>query len=243
MSQRNIVVEFIGVPGAGKSTIAAALAAALSSKYDVAQPAFIFPQGPISLMQKLRLDVTYAPNFLMYRIRRLLYDFRRSGPGIWTASNAWEQSRYPIFLAEKLARAPKEIYVLDEWLMHRVIGESIARYHSDLSFSTKFAIPTFRTHRLAYVCVRVDTGVAVQRVLGEDQPFRKFAKSKDPALVDSVLSSWNRQIEQLRSEIERRKLPCIDVDGSTSIEGNVATLVEWIVKINASGNEFQHRGK
>jgi thymidylate kinase len=238
MTRRNIIVEFIGVPGAGKSTIAAALAEELSRRFDVAHPQFIYPRRPIGAMEKLRLDVMYAPHFMMYRIRRLLYDFRRSGPGLWTASNAWERSRYPAFLAEMLARAPKEIYVLDEWVMHRVIEESIARYDSDLAFSTKFAIPTVRTHRLVYVCVRVDTRLALERVMSQDQPFRKFARNKDPSVIDRVLASWDKQIEQLRSEIERRRLPCVDIDGSRSIAANVETLVEWLVTIKERGTNL-----
>lgn len=238
MTEQGIVVEFIGVPGAGKSTIAAALAAALSHKFDVAHPRFIFPPGAtIGLVEKLRLDVAYAPSFMLYRVRRLLFDFKRSGLGFWTAFNAWEQSRYPVFLADKLAHAPKDIYVLDEWLLHRIIGESIARYNSDFSFSTKFAIPSFRTHRLIYVCVRIECGLAAQRILGDEQPFRTFAKGKNPAVISRVLNSWNRQMEQLRSEIDSRRIPCIDIDGNAPVEDNVRILVEWLLALKGIGKE------
>lgn len=239
MPQRDIIVEFIGVPGAGKSTLAAALAEKLSTKFDVARPQFSYPRKELTSLEKVRLDVMYAPSFLIYRLRRVFFDVKNFGLGFWVVVNGWEQSRYPVYILDKARVAPKRFYILHEWLMHRIVGESIARYASNVSFSMKFAIPTLRTHRLVYVCVRVDRALGLERILNQDQPFRKFAKTKDRGIIEEVLGLWDRQLEQLKSEIQRRQLVCIDVDGTAPIEANVELLLKQLVSVSENCQRTQ----
>lgn len=229
MARHAIIVEFMGIPGSGKSSLASALVQKLSTThpFDAALPdRFDYRRKQLTWFEKVRLDVMYAPSFLMYRIRRLFFDISNMGLGFWIVGNSWRQSRYPIVLLDLVRLAPRRFYILDEWLMHRTIEESIKRYNSNVSFSRKFAIPHIKTHCLVYVCVHVDRELARERILNQDQPFRFFAKKKDGCTIEEILALWDHQVQQLQLEIDRRRLVCIDIDGSAPIEFNVQLLLD-----------------
>lgn len=236
MTQPDIIVEFIGLPGSGKSTLSARLAARLAPDFDADLPdRSAYRSRTLSFVEKLRLDAAYAPGCLPYRLGRLLYDVQTSGIGLWTVANSWERSRYPLVFLDRAARMPRRLHLLDEWLMHRTIDESIRRYRSNIDFSRRFAIYTATQHRSVYVCINVDRALAQQRVLAQHQPFRLFAKEKDGGKINEVLGLWLHQLEALKLEIYKRGLLLIEVDGSAPIESNVETLHERLKRLANGG--------
>ena len=40
----------------------------------------------------------------------------------------WERSRYPALLLDYIRKYPAELFVLDEWLVHRTIDEARRKY-------------------------------------------------------------------------------------------------------------------
>ena len=240
MDDRDIIVEFIGIPGSGKSSIAAALAARLSTRFNVSLPERgDYRTRKLSRLEKVRLDVMYAPSLLMYRVRRLFHDIGHARPGLWTIAKSWERSRYPSVLLEQVRRAPRQFYILDEWLMHRAIGESIGRFNADFEYPRKFAMCRVRTHRLVYVWVHVDRELACDRILGQEQSFRNFARTKDRRRIGEVLDLWDRELQQLKLEIDKRRLLCIDVDGSDPIESTVERLLSSLVAFRENRQPLQ----
>lgn len=232
-----MILEFIGLPGAGKSTLATALASRLASDLAVDLPdRFEYRRKSLTLSEKLRLDVAY-PGFLPYRLGRLHHDVRRFGLGLWTVRNSWKRSRYPLVLLDRTARLPRQFHVLDEWLLHRTIDESILRYESDVTYSTKFAIPPLAPHRLTYVCVNVDRDEACARVRSQEQPFRTFAKERDTGRIQETLAVWSRQLEALKAEIRGRGFELIEVDGRAPVDANIALLEDRLRRFTGTGDE------
>ncbi len=234
MARRDIIFEFIGLPGAGKSTLATALAAGLAADFDVSMPGRAeYRRKELTLADKVRLDLR-SPGLLAYRLARLQHDVRTSGVGLWTVSHSWSQSRYPLVLLDLAARAKRRVLVLDEWLLQRTIDESIRRYGASIGFTRRFAIAPTSRQRLVYVCVNVDETVARERIVAQDQPFRTFAADKDALKIGDVLTLWRAQLQALRPEIARRGLPLIDIDGSAPIDTNVALLREKLRQMMAT---------
>jgi thymidylate kinase len=221
-------IEFIGLPGAGKTTVAAALVERLDGCVggEVAMPERDEYRRPqLEVADKARLDIAYATAFLGYRLKRLLFDVRCKGPGLWTVRQSWKQSRYPIVLLDRARRQPHRFYILDEWLVHRTIDESIRRYHGSSEFCRRFAIPRVAPHSLLYVFLWIDPKVARERILEQEHPYRDFAKRKDVQEIDRVLGLWDRQLRLMRGEIGARAIPCVDLDGDNGVERN-ASLIE-----------------
>ena len=241
MVRSDIVVEFVGVPGSGKTTLATALVARLAAEFDIDFPDGVeFRVKAVPLAEALRLDIRYLASTLGYRLARVLYGVRRSGVGLWLVSNAWRTSRFPLVLLDRALRKPKQFHVFDEWLLHRTIGESIDRYGADIGFSRRFAFAPTMGLRRAYVCVDIDHDLAVRRVLEQDQSFRWFARNKNQLRIDRVLSLWREQVQALKDEITERGLPLMCVDGSLPIEGNAALLCDWLSPLGSSTDNADH---
>ena len=225
ISPRDVIVEFIGLPGAGKSALACALAAELAADVDVELPGRgDYRRKELTRADKWRLDARSPLSLWPYRLARLGHDIRVSGIRPRTVLDSWRLSRYPLVLLEHASRNRRRVLVLDEWLLHRTIDESIRRYGASIAFARKFAIAPTPRHRKVYVCVDIDQRVAHERILEQDQPFRAFARDKDPHLIDEVLAQWQTHLDALKPEIVRRGLPLIEVDGNAPIDGNVALL-------------------
>lgn len=227
-----LVVEFVGVPGAGKTRIATALVRELSARFDVAFPdRFEYRRWSLPRAEELRLDCRHALTLAGYRLRRLRFDARRAGrPGLWIAANSWRNSRFPVLLLEKMRRDPRRVYVLDEWLLHRAIEESLRAYDANVSFTESFAFPPRGALPMTYVCVDVDLAVARERILGDDAAFRWFARDGDAEVIERTLARWQSQIDGLKTMMCRRGLPRLEVDGSAPAESNARRLAAALGK-------------
>lgn len=224
-----LVVEFVGIPGAGKSRVAAALAQELSRRFDVAFPdRFEYRRWSLSRAEELALDLRHAPSSACYRLRRLWFDLRRAGPGLWVTRQSWRNSRYPVVLLEKMRRDPRQVYVLDEWLLHRTIEESIRSYDAGPAFAAAFAFPPRRTPPVIYACVETHPAVARDRILKEDNSYRWFARSEDAGTIEQTLRAWQAQLQALKAEMRRRGLPCVEIDGSDPIDANAKRLAAHV---------------
>ena len=225
IAPRDILLEFVGLPGAGKTTLACALAAGLAPDFDVALPARTdYRRKQLTRADKLRLDARSLAGLLPYRLARLWHDIRMSGIGPRRVRDSWHRSRYPLVLLEYASRNMRRVLVLDEWLLHRTIDESIRRYDASVAFACKFAIAPTPRHRKVYVCVNIDEVVARERIVEQDQPFRSFVKEKNLHTINAVLAQWHAHLHALKPEIVRRGLVLIEVDGSAPIDTNVALL-------------------
>lgn len=226
------VVEFIGIPGAGKSALAHALERRLQGACIVAcPPPSEYQSKVLSRSEKLSLDVKYFGLAGSYRFRRLFYDVRHAHLGLWVVHNSWEKSRHPLVLLDKLQSRPNCFYILEEWLLHRTIGESISAYQSSRGFVRSFAFPPTGGHRHVYVLVSVGLAQALERIRRQDQPMRWFARKNDAATIMKTLELWKGHLDdEVRTEIRRRGIRCIEVDGARPVDSNADLLADELLE-------------
>jgi adenylate kinase family enzyme len=133
------IVEFIGIPGAGKTTIAFRTYERLALLYTTAFPKREeYRRRRLTKLEKASIDLKYARKLLGYRIRRIASECRWKGYRRWSFQLGWERSRYPSLLLDYMARYPAEVFILDEWLVHRTIEEAIRTDRKDVQFCRLF---------------------------------------------------------------------------------------------------------
>jgi hypothetical protein len=242
MACHETVIEFVGLPGAGKTSVAREVCEGLATDApaSVAMPdRSDYRRRQLSLLEMARLDVAYALPLLRYRLRRLRYDVRRARPGLWTIRHSWNQSRYPIVLLDVMRHRPHRYYVLDEWLVHRTIDESIRRYDGEVDFSLAFGLLRLAPYRRVYVYVHVDTETACRRILDDVQPFRRFAQSASADEIRAVLRPWEAQLRELHRAIGEHGFECIELDGCEPVAANAQRVLEQ-VRATSPADETLH---
>jgi hypothetical protein len=223
------VVEFIGLPGAGKTSTASALHEVLARSYSTAFPERQeYRRRPLGRAGKLALDVRYAPQLYRYRLRRTLFELRARGPGPRTLKSGWKKSRFPALLLDYKDRHPAQVFILDEWLVHKTIAEAFRRYPDDLRFCTRFATWPFRGLDTHYVAIDIDPQAALHRILYQDHPHRTFLWNIETGRFPAVLEFWQDRLGSIMEELLRRGLPVLTVSGLDDVRHNADRIATWL---------------
>lgn len=220
------VVEFIGIPGSGKSTLAKAIYDKILLTRPVSFPGRNqYRQKHLTFFDKLRIDTRYLKTLLSYRFRRIVYDSHYYGFGLDSIRRGWGRSRYPGIFFDTAKDMNESLIILDEWLVHRTIDEDVRFYQAGFDYVGKFYLPPL-THvgNIFFVLVKIDSEIALQRILHDKQPHRHFARIKDEILIRQVLTHWEQDIKEVCAALETKKIPLIMINGSDPIEQNAELL-------------------
>ncbi|SDX52582.1 hypothetical protein [Nitrosomonas halophila] len=221
------IVEFIGVSGSGKTTLASALFHRLSSCYTA-----VFPQRgeyrqiDLTFSRKLSIDLRYLPILFPYRLRRMIYEVEHTGFSLTAIRNGWARSRYPAVFFDLSKGWDAGLFILDEWLVHRTIDEDIHFYRTGFDYVRNFYLaPLMHINSIIFVRVEVDPKIAFQRILHDNQPYRRFALNKNKALIRKILAEWEQDVAQVSAALEAMQVPLFTINGSGPVDKNVEILM------------------
>ncbi|MGG7054719.1 ATP-binding protein [Nitrosomonas sp. ANs5] len=223
------VVEFIGIPGSGKSTIAKALYENFLPSSDVIMPMHGFRRVDLTFFEKVSVDLRYLSVLFPYRFRRVLYELRYFGYNLVSIKNGWERSRYPSAFFELVKKLDAKLIILDEWLIHRTIDEDVHRYQTGIDYVGRFSLaPLSNIDKICYVLVKTNPEIAFKRILSEDQPYRHFALNKDKCRIRKVLANWEQDVKEVSAALEAQQIPLLMINGSDPVEKNVQLLTDLL---------------
>ncbi len=224
------VVEFIGIPGSGKTTIAKALYERLLSSESVSLPQRSeYRQIDLTFYEKLSIDLRYLHTLLPYRFKRVIYESKHFGFNFLSLRNGWARSRYPGVFFDLAKGMDTNLIILDEWLVHRTIDEDIHFYQAGFDYVGNFFLaPLVHVDNIIFVLVKTNLEVALHRILHDNQPFRHFALDKDKVRISKILNRWAEDIVQIDTALKKLQVPLYIINGNTSVEENVNFLVKSI---------------
>lgn len=227
MTRNKTIVEFIGIPGSGKTTLANALYHKLPSCY-----AAVFPQRDeyrqidLTFSRKLSIDLRYLPILFPYRLRRMIYEVKHTGLSLAAVRNGWARSRYPGVFFDLAKDLDAGLIILDEWLVHRTIDEDIHFYRTGFDYVGNFYLaPSTHRDSIIFVRVKIDPKIALQRILHDNQPYRHFALKKNKASISKILAEWERDVAEVSAALEAIQIPLLSVNGSDPVDKSVEVLM------------------
>ena len=230
MSKKTLV-EFAGIPGSGKTTIAKALYQSLGSTLFVSFPRREeYRRKFLHLNEKISLDLRYIGELFPYRFRRVQQEVRRFGVSLSSVRGGWELSRYPAILMDLANRDNAAFFILDEWLIHRSIDHALNLYPDEEDLRYRYVKNFFSAPLgnidIIYVFVQIMPELALKRVSGDYQPYRNFAIDKTESQIADTLSLWEKQLVNVSSLLKTWNAPLLTINGSSPVEENVEFLKE-----------------
>jgi hypothetical protein len=237
------VIEFIGLPAAGKTTTASMLFKRLNGSYSTAFPKRNdYRRRKLAPSERLALDIRHAPDLAGYRLRRVLHEFRHRGVSRHSFQSVWRRSRYPALLLDYISNHPAQVFILDEWLVHRTIAESWRRYPNDQRFTARFGTCPIKGMNVCYVSIELETAVALDRLSRQVHPHRAFLRHTGERDVPRLLRHWQEHIGYFKTRIARMGFPILTLTGEQEVGANVDLIATWLEGRVAAPAHLGHTG-
>jgi thymidylate kinase len=190
--RRSAIVEFVGLPGAGKSTVARTI----STRLHCQQYQIYYREDIVESYRRLRrlrlIDTMLRSDLWVWKFLWYSYGLSAANVGRFAAlRQAWQAPRLLLSLQNKERLAPQPLFILDQWICHYVWGVS----NSDDVRASRALVEEVANHfDVAYVFFDICVDEAVDRV--ERRSRRRSEGSGD---------GWKSPYDQMRrDEIAQR---------------------------------------
>lgn len=230
------VLEFFGLPGAGKTSTARALAQTLNANGRSAL--FATPQDVLeyrqhlSAVEKIALELRWLHRTIAHSLIGIVYAARLHGrvsPSScrvgWRKSAAWQ------YLHRFVNEHSCNVVVLEEWrtsdLWVNLVGMQNKRTDVLTVAQRLIRCPIPRLH-FGYVIIDIDVETAAGRVADRGYRWRLLDRLVDPSTIMEVLRCHDNVYQALRDGVVKSGRPVITVDGRDPVSMRVAQIVRWL---------------
>jgi thymidylate kinase len=224
----NSVIEFVGLPGAGKSTAVAKTIKILSSRgvNVLHRPTIVEKNSSVrGRISRVRFEIRN------YRVRMLGRSFRRSiRPTHIDAKRQLRQCYFLSYYLEAVKGIDCDAMLMSQSVIQSVWAMTVYSEEYDLNEAVRFASSMYGRHprKTGVVLIDVPSDVAAERVIMRGERGNRFSKIPKPAL-EGVMATSRSSLVNIASEITSALgLPLLTIDGTKAPNENAASVSEWI---------------
>ena len=240
MTSKQLCIEFVGLPGSGKTTISRMVKSRLVSdslsvvdRIDIANwvDSFGYAKKVFLLSREWRCTYPLLWETMSYVCAIAPVNIERIQRGVRIPMNY-------IYLSEFKRADTFDICLLDEWILHKIwtvgtMGAQIPHMDQVLRSAVGGGVG-------GYVYVDIDVQEAARRLVNRSQQriipvLRKLSERKKRASVrtdinwmKSMLERHRCMMEQVRECVAISNVPVLFLNGEEQLDENVQRIVEWL---------------
>ncbi len=232
-SQNPLVVEFVGLPGSGKTTLSNLVASKLEAKgiKIVSREEILRQWHQKKALQKLLK--LFSSNSNQWNILRNSLTFAAQVKPINLQSFLRAGKVFVnVKRNDAVVRAGNcQIILLEQGLLQTVWSVVITGSLPQFSYPKGAMTALFDNRLIAIVNCKIDLNTAVFRIKNRPKKKKKdsYFDLMDSKQVYYLLTKYFPYLQEIVNFAQTTKIPILEVDGSLTLEENSEKIVNWIV--------------
>ena len=232
-SQNPLVVEFVGLPGSGKTTLSNLVASQLEAKgiKIVSREEILKQWHQKKALSKLFKLFTFNSN--QWNVLRNSLTFAAQVKPINLQSFLQAGKVFVnVKRNDDVVRAGNcQIILLEQGLLQEVWSVVITGSLPQLSYPMRTMTALFDNRLIAIVNCKLDLNTAVSRIKNRPRKKKKdsYFDLMDSKQVYDLLTKYFPYLQEIVNWVQTEKFPILEVDGSLTVEENSEKITDWIV--------------
>ena len=232
-TQNPLVVEFVGLPGSGKTTVSHLVTSKLKAKgIEVISREEILRQWhQKKVLQKLLK--LFSSNSNQWNILRNSLTFAAQVKPINLQSFLRAGKVFVnVKRNDDVVRAGNcQIILLEQGLLQEVWSVVITGSLPQLSYPKRTMVTLFDNRSIAIVNCKLDLNTAVSRIKNRPRKKRKdsYFDLMDSKQAYDLLTRYFPYLQEIVNWVQTEKIPILEVDSSLTVEDNSEKIADWIV--------------
>lgn len=227
-----IIIEFIGLPGSGKTYLSNKLYENLSSNYDHIH------LNNIS-RTKGYFHLVTRPRYLYYFINLHLSYLGTNKKTIDNLGWILKNAAYHIHARLRYLQN-KGVFIYDESVLHRIWSLSVFNKKDKLNFNYLDKLVNYLAgdENKLFVLVNIDADQCINRIVGRSHPTSRFNQMSEEN-VKKYISENYPVYEKITDSIKNSGLNYLELNGSNRAVNNINLILDYL----GFQNENEQRGQ